>query len=219
MDPSHPVPPSRWCCPQSPHPGRKGFSTEEALPDASAVPAELPCGAGVPRAGGGTLVATQGAGRAVSSPGSRCAGFCVKDSIIYIALIRLSQWPFCWVMLQAVCKSRRLDHTHEITARLWRGEAELCRAVLWGRGGQHASLPAPGGQRCWERGCRQHRDGGRGGTLRVRHILPQPHRDIHHRPAFTACCWLHDPDTQVPPASLHSRLLFPFAFCARRQST
>lgn len=154
-----------------------------------------------------------------AAQGLAAPGFCVTDNIIYVALIRLSQGPFCWVTLQAVCKSRPLDHTREITARLWRGEAELCRAVLRGRGRQHASLPAPGDQRCWERGCRQHRHGGRGGRPRVRHILSRPHRDIHHRPAFTARRWLHDPDAQVPPASLYSRLLFPFAFCAWRRST
>lgn len=50
-------------------------------------------------------------------------------------------------MLPAVCKSRPLDHRREITARLWRQEAELCRAVLWGwglPGQQHHSLPVPG---------------------------------------------------------------------------
>lgn len=88
-----------------------------------------------------------------AAQGLAVPGFCIKGKhYLYspnpaVSAALLPPRAGSWVMLWAVCKSRPLDHMPEITAKLWRLEAQLFGVVLGDRGPrgqQQPSLAIPG---------------------------------------------------------------------------
>lgn len=168
------------------------------------------------------------AAQGLSAPGFCTEGRCyLYSSNPAVSVAFLPPRAGSWVMiLGAVCKSRPLDHTREVTASFGVGR-QSCAGLSSGAGGHGASStparPPPGGRLMGARGAGRAAAGSAGtagqqGGCTSSTSCCGPASTSISRPAFTARRWLHDPDAQVP-APLLSCLLFSFAFCSRRQST